>query len=601
MSASNFGPSGIVPRSIELLSPVQEFSAASLAQTDVVLVTAAFAPTITEIELLASFVRRGGGLFVFRNDAAVFAEPFGAVWQAGNNGCGNVVSVATPVTNGRFGTVSGCITPNYHESFAALGCGATVFLTSQRPAGVIYQQGLGKAVFVCDEEWAMNSASCPAAPSYNSTKERLFLNIVAFITPPANRVSVVGGSACRGDHAVVELLDSGDGSSLQWRKDGVPIDTSANPSAATSRLVIENTQPFDAGSYDCVVTTACGDVISNPADLDVDCNCIPATPLNITAGVADGFSASNGAEPATPRSGFAAHLEARNPRPFLPFDLVPSGGTENRFLAHSFVGLPGDLSSARVEFRVRAGGSNNAVAEGTDLFRVGHSIAVNDFQGVQTYFGNENSPSLFTFPWRLWTVDPRGDQTITTADLSQTILDRMNTLGYLDFMVEDDTGVDYVTLRAMRAAKRSGINVPWVRTQPNQTTIACPGTAVNLAAAAGGSGPFTYQWRLNGTPVDAGANPSASTPTLSLIRAKGADSGVYDCVITNACTSVTTSPATLSVCASDFNCDGFVTFEDFDSFVSAFETGSPSADFNADGFLTFEDFDAAVQAFEAGC
>ena len=54
-------------------------------------------------------------------------------------------------------------------------------------------------------------------------------------------------------------------------------------------------------------------------------------------------------------------------------------------------------------------------------------------------------------------------------------------------------------------------------------------------------------------------------------------------------------------CFPDFNADGFLTFEDFDAFVSAFEAGSASADFNADGFLTFEDFDAFVAAFEAGC
>ena len=54
-------------------------------------------------------------------------------------------------------------------------------------------------------------------------------------------------------------------------------------------------------------------------------------------------------------------------------------------------------------------------------------------------------------------------------------------------------------------------------------------------------------------------------------------------------------------CPADFNQDGFLTFEDFDAFVGAFEAGEAPADFNADGFLTFEDFDAFVSAFEAGC
>jgi len=51
----------------------------------------------------------------------------------------------------------------------------------------------------------------------------------------------------------------------------------------------------------------------------------------------------------------------------------------------------------------------------------------------------------------------------------------------------------------------------------------------------------------------------------------------------------------------DFNGDGFLTFEDFDEFVGAFEGGEARADFTNDGFLTFEDFDAFVAAFEGGC
>ena len=52
---------------------------------------------------------------------------------------------------------------------------------------------------------------------------------------------------------------------------------------------------------------------------------------------------------------------------------------------------------------------------------------------------------------------------------------------------------------------------------------------------------------------------------------------------------------------ADFDADGFVTFSDFDTFVTALEAGDASSDFNDDGFLTFEDFDAFVAAFAAGC
>lgn len=51
---------------------------------------------------------------------------------------------------------------------------------------------------------------------------------------------------------------------------------------------------------------------------------------------------------------------------------------------------------------------------------------------------------------------------------------------------------------------------------------------------------------------------------------------------------------------ADFNCDGFITGEDFDAFVEAFTAGDLAADFDGDGFVTGEDFDAYVVAFENG-
>jgi hypothetical protein len=54
-------------------------------------------------------------------------------------------------------------------------------------------------------------------------------------------------------------------------------------------------------------------------------------------------------------------------------------------------------------------------------------------------------------------------------------------------------------------------------------------------------------------------------------------------------------------CIADFNSDGFLDFNDFDSFVGAFEGGAAVADVTGDGFLKFDDFDAFVLALEAGC
>ena len=60
--------------------------------------------------------------------------------------------------------------------------------------------------------------------------------------------------------------------------------------------------------------------------------------------------------------------------------------------------------------------------------------------------------------------------------------------------------------------------------------------------------------------------------------------------------------ATITIgCGADFDGSGFVDFDDFNSFVAAFETGDISADFDHSGFVDFDDFNSFVAAFEAGC
>lgn len=54
-------------------------------------------------------------------------------------------------------------------------------------------------------------------------------------------------------------------------------------------------------------------------------------------------------------------------------------------------------------------------------------------------------------------------------------------------------------------------------------------------------------------------------------------------------------------CPADFNGDGFVTGEDFDAFIVAFESGDRSTDFDNNCFVSGDDFDAFVAAFVAGC
>jgi len=145
-----------------------------------------------------------------------------------------------------------------------------------------------------------------------------------------------------------------------------------------------------------------------------------------------------------------------------------------------------------------------------------------------------------------------------------------------------------------------GQGAPEFAVQPSSMT-ACAGGTVTLSVGVSGIGPWTFRWWFNNQPMDALLNPSVTTPDLLLNNVRNTDAGRYACVVTNGCDSASSDEATLTICAPDFNCDGFLDFTDFDGFVTAFEAGEASSDFNSDGFLDFTDFDAFVSVFDAGC
>ena len=149
-----------------------------------------------------------------------------------------------------------------------------------------------------------------------------------------------------------------------------------------------------------------------------------------------------------------------------------------------------------------------------------------------------------------------------------------------------------------------GAPAPTISTQPRGTT-ACAAATAALSLTASGAGPFSYRWRKNGGLIDTITDPTAATAMLLLTDIEPSDAGVYDCVVTTACGSVTSDPATLTVCAclacpADFNLDGGIDGMDVGGFFGAWETGNCDADVNADGGVDGADVDSFFAAWEAG-
>jgi hypothetical protein len=68
------------------------------------------------------------------------------------------------------------------------------------------------------------------------------------------------------------------------------------------------------------------------------------------------------------------------------------------------------------------------------------------------------------------------------------------------------------------------------------------GQAVTFTVSAGGTGPFTYQWSLNGNPI-----PGATSASFTMASVRAGDAGSYTVRVTNAAGSVQSNAANLTV------------------------------------------------------
>lgn len=83
---------------------------------------------------------------------------------------------------------------------------------------------------------------------------------LAIQSQPQNVTAYPGGAAVFGVSAIgISPMQ------YQWRFRSAPIDTGVNPSAATPLLRIDPVNEEQTGEYDCVITTACGTIISDTA------------------------------------------------------------------------------------------------------------------------------------------------------------------------------------------------------------------------------------------------------------------------------------------------------------------------------------------------
>ncbi|MBN8596436.1 MAG: hypothetical protein J0L78_02055 [Planctomycetes bacterium] len=132
-----------------------------------------------------------------------------------------------------------------------------------------------------------------------------------------------------------------------------------------------------------------------------------------------------------------------------------------------------------------------------------------------------------------------------------------------------------------------------------------------LGAAASSNQVITYSWKRDGQPVADGLYGAtrvigAATNSVRILNPTPAWAGEWICYATNACSTVASTPAQVTICRADFNNDGQVDDADFSTFAVSYnvlDCFDPAmiqgcrADLNGDYVVDDADFIVFVLAY----
>jgi len=401
-------------------------------------------------------------------------------------------------------------------------------------------------------------------------------------------------TVCAGSEATFRVVAQGSGLSYQWLFNDELI-----AGATLDTLTLVAVDAADAGVYNVTVSNASGSVTSDDATLTVDSGpqivTQPASqtvcqgqPLHLSVGLASGGAAavsdtigsagSSGAGPrlrgnyyqvtsSTTLTRIEHYLNITTSGPIVFFvyeataqagpytliaqDALGSSGVGQRFYSSGSLTVP--LAAGRY-YVIGAGWPGSH----TYYFNAGpnpppHPQPTAFGASVQGFQAAYQSPLPTTAPNN--TSSFAHYQRLTTSRLALSYQWRKD-----DEDIPAATGPEYdvaaatptdagdyqvvVTSQCGTASSQVAtvtIEPPPQITQPPQDEAACVGGSAAFSVVATGTG-LTYQWRQGGGDI-----PGATAPFLSISPVEPADAGSYDVVVTSACASVTSAPATLIV------------------------------------------------------
>jgi len=306
----------------------------------------------------------------------------------------------------------------------------------------------------------------------------------------------------------------------RWRKNGSFIS-----GATSSSYSVVNVQASSVGNYDVEVSNSAGAIFSQSASLTVNSPIISSQPSSQTvfAGQSVSFSVSvSGSTPFTYQwqknsaniSGATASTYSINPAQ------TTHAGSYRVVVDNSFGSVTSDAATLTV---------NNPVAPSFTTQPQNQTV---DIGQTATFTASATGSPSPTYQWRKngATISGAVGSTYTVSNVQLTHA------GTYDVVASNLGG------SVPSSAATLAVNGPPVITGQPASQTAVSGTTITLSVTASGAGPFTYQWRRDGTNL-----AGATGATLVLNAAQPGDSGYYSVVVTNPNGATPSTAATINV------------------------------------------------------
>ena len=333
---------------------------------------------------------------------------------------------------------------------------------------------------------------------------------------------------CEGENTSINAGVTGSSLTYRWRKNGVDLaDGGRISGSGTDNLIIASLITGDAGVYTALVTGDCGSEITDPATLTVQENIVINT-QPVSKSVCPGNNTS-----------FSVSVSGTNPTYQWKHNNVDIPGAINPTLILSGVDATDDGT-----YRCVITGSCNTVS--TDLVTLtvyepaAISLQPDDFstcEGTTADFNIIATGSNLTYQWQQNGTDLVNGGDISganSANLSISNLALTDAGAYACIVTGNCGSVTSAT--AILTVDEDIV----ITTNPTNKNV-CPGDNVIFTSVASGSN-LLYQWNKDGATI-----PGETNNSLVLSAVDAGDVGTYFNTISNACGSVTTNLATLSL------------------------------------------------------